>query len=660
MHFWTAPLVLVASLLGPSLLGRGASATDGSGAAKASSRVAPFSRHARFVDAKISPDGTYLAAISNQHGKRALGILNLKTRKLASAFNPDSDVGVGDFYWTSDEQVVIELIEQESDLAAPKIRGEIYALNASGRGGELIAGGSEWSFVLDANPDHPLVIVSYHKGEVGDRIARVYRLDGRKGGYRYQPFMVTASPIRGGEFLTDENGDPRIAFGLDAQVKMKFFYRERGQNWRELTALTGFTSHTSALGFVARDRIVYVSEPMARGFGVYSIQIDTGERRLVSQNNEVPPRAVLLDRTTGRIIAVEYEPDLPVYEFVDEAHPLTRVIKGLQAAYPAEHVRLVSTTRDDKMTVAHVFSDRDPGRFLLVDVDNLSAEPIVEVRPWIDAEAMAEKRAFHIAASDGLKIHGYLTLPPTPSAGEASPPPLVVLPHGGPHFVRDHWHFDPDVQLLAASGFAVLQVNYRGSGGYGLAYQEGGYRRWGDRVVQDIVDATRWAIRKGYADPKRICAYGASFGGYAAMQSAIIAPDLFRCAAGYAGIYDLRMLSGETYLRSRFLRTVAGEDAVVLESASPARNADKLTARVLLIHGKKDTIAPLEHAERLRQALLDRGRPPDWLIERNEGHGFYDEGARERMYARLLVFLQESTKAGQVAGASGAATFEPR
>lgn len=185
-------------------------------------------------------------------------------------------------------------------------------------------------------------------------------------------------------------------------------------------------------------------------------------------------------------------------------------------------------------------------------------------------------------------------------------------------------------------------------GGYGTAYQEAGYRKWGTRVVEDIIDATRFAIRKGFADPKRICIYGASFGAYAAMQAAILAPDLFRCAAGYAGVYDLALMSkvgdiAEGRLGRGYLRTAVGEDARVLEQSSPARRARELRANVLLIHGKKDVRAPIEHAEALRDALTAQGRAPQWLVEPKEGHGFYDEGARERMYERLVRFLKENT-----------------
>jgi dipeptidyl aminopeptidase/acylaminoacyl peptidase len=205
------------------------------------------------------------------------------------------------------------------------------------------------------------------------------------------------------------------------------------------------------------------------------------------------------------------------------------------------------------------------------------------------------------------------------------------------------------VQLLASEGFAVLEVNYRGSGGYGEKYQEAGYLHWGDRIQQDIIDATRYSLAKGYADPKRVCSYGGSFGAFSALQSAILAPDLFRCAVGYAGVYDLTIMmsSGdisESRLGKGFVKTVLGTDEEALKRMSPAYNADKLKAKVFLIHGKQDKRAPIEHAERMKEALEKAGAKPAWLVESKEGHGFYDEAARERMYTQLVAFLHENTK----------------
>jgi len=399
--------------------------------------------------------------------------------------------------------------------------------------------------------------------------------------------------------------------------------------------------------------------PHEGGFGLFSVSVDTGARRLLARTEVAPPSVFLRDEETRRVVAVEWQPDLPAVEVLDPKHPAARVLEGLLAAYPGQHVRIVSRTDDERLAVALVYGDRNPGQYLLVDAEKLSAEPLVEVRPGLKPEALGETQAFHIAASDGFRIHGYLTLPPGAAAGAR--PPLVVLPHGGPHGVRETWGFDWEAQLLASQGFAVLQVNYRGSGGYGDAYEEAGYRRWGDRVVQDVVDATRWAVRKGKVDGGRVCAAGTSFGAYAAMQAAILAPDLFRCAAGLSGVYDLTLMSwrGDIAWSRRgrgYVRKAVGEDEAALQAASPVHEVARLTAPVFLAHGGRDRRTPLAHAERLRDALTEAGRPPEWLVETTEGHGFWDEGARERLYGRLVAFLKRHTAP---AGAAPAAAPAP-
>jgi dipeptidyl aminopeptidase/acylaminoacyl peptidase len=630
--------------------------------------ISRFTRHPRFVEAKLSPEGTYLAAISLERGKRTLVVLDLKTRQVASQLEPDSENMPGPFHWASDRRLVVELWRFEGYLDAPVTWGEIYAVDASGKNGKLIFGyragedqvGSRikkgervraHARVLDAlRDDDRRILVAYTLWDELDAIPRVEKVDVVTG----VRTPVTAAPIPHAWLQTDEDGEVRIAAGMDEQLRWKYFQRDPGGTWRPIAALSGLAAGGYPFGFVARERTLYAVEPDGKGFAVLAIATDSGARRVLARQDMVDPSHFSFDRATGRLVAVEWEPDVPVVDVLDPEHPVSRVLRGLEATYPDEHVRVVSRTDDEQKAVAFVSSDRAPGRFLLVDAAKLSAETLFDVRPWIVPDEMAETSAFHVAASDGVRIHGYVTLPHGP---RDRPPPMVVLPHGGPHGIRDHWAFDPEVQLLASEGFAVLRVNYRGSGGYGEAYQEAGYRRWGDRVVQDVVDATRWAVRKGFADPARICAFGGSFGAYASMQAAVLAPDLFRCAVGYAGVYDLTRMSWtgdvpHTRFGRGFVRTAVGADEGALRAASPVHDAEKLRARVLLVHGEEDERAPLAHAEKLRDALAAEGRPPAWLVEPREGHGFYDEGARERMWARVIAFLKESTPAPAAAAAA--------
>ncbi|HVP69166.1 MAG TPA: S9 family peptidase [Anaeromyxobacteraceae bacterium] len=638
-----------------------AAVAAGSEAAPAPNGIAAFSRHARFGEVRVSPRGTHLAVIGTEDGRRSLMFFDLATRRQISGIRPDANSMIGDFRWVNDDRVVAEVLTTDGSLALPRRTGEIYAVSADGHGGRLVFGYragemQAGSHIRRGEPDaaaasilarlrgddRHVLIAAVPFWEQGDRSARLYRLDVYSG----VKDEVCTAPIRNASFLTDENGEARISWGDDARVRRRFFYREPGGPWRELATLPGLTPRSVPRGFVSRDRTLYVEEPGNTGFALYAVDLDRGERRVLSRNDLVPATQLVKDHITGRAIAVEYEPDVPVLEFLEPEHPLGRALRGLLATFPDDHVRVLNTTDDGKKAVVVVYSDRNPGQYLLLDVDKGSAETLLEARPWIHPGDMAAMEAFHITASDGLRIHGYVTRPTT-SGG--SPPPLVVLPHGGPHFVRDHWAFDPEVQLLASHGFAVLQVNYRGSGGYGDAYQSAGFRHWGDRVIQDILDATQWAIHKGYADPTRICVYGASFGGYAALQSAVLAPHLFRCAVGYAGVYDLALMHdtgdvAERRLGRGYLDTVVGTQPAALRAMSPASDAERVRARVLLVHGEMDERVPVEHAHRMREALTAAGRPPAWILEPKEAHGFYDEGARERMYAALLRFVEENTR----------------
>ncbi len=232
-------------------------------------------------------------------------------------------------------------------------------------------------------------------------------------------------------------------------------------------------------------------------------------------------------------------------------------------------------------------------------------------------------------------------------AEEAKHLPLVVYVHGGPYGIRNRWEFDSNVQALASRGYAVLQVNYRGSGGYGGAFERAGYREWGGRMQDDLTDATRWAVAQGIADPQRLGILGGSYGGYAALEGAVKEPDLYRCAIGYVGVYDLKLMysSGDipqSEYGTKYLEKVLGTDDSVLWDRSPLAHVDRLKAKVMLVVGGADwRVSPMQ-GERLHDALDRAGIQHEWLYKRTEGHGFYDEGNRTELLERVVAFLGKS------------------
>jgi dipeptidyl aminopeptidase/acylaminoacyl peptidase len=292
-----------------------------------------------------------------------------------------------------------------------------------------------------------------------------------------------------------------------------------------------------------------------------------------------------------------------------------------------------------------VESDTDPGQFFLYDAEARKLTFLLARRPWIKPEQMAPMEPVLLKARDGLPLHGYLTRPPGKS--DAKHLPLVVFVHGGPYYIRDAWGYDSDVQALASRGYAVLQVNYRGSGGYGDAFVRAGFRQWGGTMQDDVTDATRWAIAEGIADAGRICIFGGSYGGYAALEGATRETDLYRCAIGYVGVYDLRLMYSrgdipQSMFGENYLKMVLGEDESILWDRSPIAHLDRLKAKVMLIVGGADRRVPPVQGENLHSALNKAHVEHEWLYQRTEGHGFYDEKHREELLASVMAFLDRN------------------
>src|SRR5690606_25033845 len=315
---------------------------------------------------------------------------------------------------------------------------------------------------------------------------------------------------------------------------------------------------------------------------------------------------------------------------------------------------------DGRMLLVEVDSDRNAGDFYLFDTQAKNADYMISRRDWLDPAKMAEVRPISLQARDGLQLHGYLTVPP---GTEGKDIPLVVMPHGGPYGIADTWGFDSSAQLLAAAGYGVLQVNFRGSGLYGRDFRHAGAREWGRAMQDDVTDATRWAIDQGIADAGRICIYGASYGAYAALMGVAREPSLYQCAIGYVGVYDLPLMfrRGDTQERwsgMAFLRDWVG-DRDSLAAVSPVQLAGQVKVPVLLAAGGEDERAPIEHSRRMERALQAAGVPVETLYYDTEGHGFHVDEHRLEFNQRVLGFLGRHIGNGTPASAAGASSVAP-
>jgi dipeptidyl aminopeptidase/acylaminoacyl peptidase len=620
-----------------------------------------FSKGAEYANVKLSPSGKYLSVITKRDGKNTLIILSLDDNKLVGAINFPDNAQVGNYEWASDERLVLQKEYLKSWSDAPQYYGELYAVNADGTRGTYLFGyqsneqqtGSHikkntpiraTAYILDPLVDDERYILVNAIPWNGNYEASqdIYRVDLYSGTRK----RLMGSPIGQARFMTDDNGKVRFAAGEDKNNDTKVYYRQAGE-WVESSKLKLELEDFSPISFADTPHTIYAAgRKNSETMGVYKIDLNTGEQQKIIQDDKVDPANFWINNQTKQLYAVEFNEGYPTYAFVNQEESHSKVLKQLIAALPGHQVQIVSETRDGSKLIIAAFNDRNPGDYYVYNTQKNTLGFLVSSMKWMDPELMAEVKPISFTSRDGIEINGYLTLP---HGIEAKNLPLIVNPHGGPHGIRDVWGFDPESQLLASQGYAVLKMNFRGSGGYGKAFEEMGHQKWGTDIQFDIIDATRYVIEQGFANKERVCIVGGSFGGYSALQSAIIEPDMFKCVIGFAGVYDLPLMFEEgdiadTRSGTSFLKQVLGTDQATLKAMSPSYNVDKLKAKLMLVHGGEDERAPIEQLESLEKALKAHDYPYEKLIMDDEGHGFYNDSHRAKYYEKMLSFLDANLK----------------
>lgn len=631
--------------------------------------VAAFIKRDIFQDIKISPNGDYLAATVPMEDRTGMIILNRATGKHTAAFALGKNTHVGEFTWVNPERVVISMAETFGQLDQPIATGELFAVNVDGTRAENLVGfrvdgggagtrikpkESErvWASVVDtlaADDKFAIVAIVPFSDEPWSRAERMDVYTGRRD-------IVARAPIMRAHFATDGKGEVRFAQGYKNDNYSKLYYREGDKaEWTLVNdeAKTGRVE--SPLGFSPDDRIAYLQVEQEKGpDAIVALDIASGERKTVLQDDNVDPLGLVYEAGAGDGVVGAFLMDgKQTTVFFDADSPDARLYKSLEAAFKGQAVVVTSTTSDGKLALVETYSDTNPGDFYIFNRETLKAEHVISRRDWFDPDAMAPTEPFSLKARDGLTLHGYLTRP----KGATGKLPMVVLPHGGPFGVFDEWGFEDEAQMLAQAGYAVLKVNFRGSGNYGRAFQQAGAREYGAAMQDDVTDATRWAISQGIADPGRICIYGASYGAFAAMVGAAREPDLYQCAVGYVGLYDLMMKYREDSTGTRSNRVYLDDwvgplDTLAGKSATDM--AGRIKVPVFLAAGGEDTVTPPEHTRKMERALKSAGVPVESLYYPTEGHGFYTEKRRLEYYTRLLDFLSRHIGGAKAAAATPA------
>ncbi|MDH5432577.1 MAG: S9 family peptidase [Gammaproteobacteria bacterium] len=614
---------------------------------------------------KISPDGKHLAVIINANGESAIAIFD-RALKLINIFRVvNNRTDIGDYHWATNKRIIYTIVTHYTWDKTKFETGEINAVNIDDgitkqifgyRTGQMQTGSlvkkrdAEYGSqeILDILPDdEDNILVAFYPWEDKGKywrineqaIPEVYKLNINNG----KKQKVDSLPMPLSSALTDNDGNLRFSSGINEKGLVVTHYKKaNAKEWMKFHFEEFSGVKVRPIGFALDNNHVYVTANVGSGTrALYEVDLNKGQYKKIHHNPKVDISVYVYGLNSKKVVAVGTDLGEPEYYYLDAKDKAAALHKSLRGAFKGHDVKITSVTKDNSFAVVLVSSDVNSGDYFLMDTKTFGAEFLFSSKEKLYPNEMAKMQPLTIKTRDNFEIHGYLTKPQGEQKG------LVVFPHGGPHDIRDYWGFDWEVQLLASRGYAVLQVNYRGSGGFGNAFSSVGYREWGGMMMNDITDATKQMIKEGHAKTGKICIYGASFGGYAALMGAVREPDLYKCTIGSMGVYSLPLAHeiGDIVSRERgvlYRKRSLGEDPVQLQKFSPVYNVDKIKADILLIHGKRDRRVPIEHAEVMMAALEKVNKQYEWFEISDEGHGYYDPKSRLEVYQKILNFLDKN------------------
>ncbi len=387
---------------------------------------------------------------------------------------------------------------------------------------------------------------------------------------------------------------------------------------------------------------MYVTSNLGRDkAAIVKINPQTGaELSVLFEHSDVDAGGLFYSHKRKVLTAITFTTWKKYRKFLDG--PTLEMFENLGTLLPGYEIAISSSTKDEDTHIIRTYSDKTLGAYYLYTFSSNKLVPIGEVSPWLKETEMAAMKPISFRTRDGLVINGYLTLP---VGVDAKNLPVVINPHGGP-WARDNWGFNPEVQFLANRGYAVLQLNFRGSTGYGRQFWEMSFKQWGLNMQNDITDGVKYLIKQGIADPKRIAIYGASYGGYATLAGITYTPDLYAAAVDYVGVSNLLsfMQTIPPYWKPylEMMHEMVGNpdtELELLKTASPVFHVDQIKTPLFVAQGAKDPRVNINESNQIVEALKKRGVAVEYMIKKNEGHGFQNEENQFDFYKAMEKFL---------------------
>ena len=584
---------------------------------------------------QLSPDGNYLSYASSWNNR-----LNVFVKKMNSKSEPERITSVTDrdiamYFWK--DNTILYLKDNGGDE-----NYHIYSSTLNGAKEQDLTPNQNVR-VLPVNnlvgvKDEILVMMNKENPQYFD----VYKLNVKTG----QTKLVAKNPGNITSWIADNDGHLRVAIQSDG-VKGTILYRDSEDKAFKPFIEVDLGDDIIPVAFAKDNQSIYALSNQNRD-KIELVQYDLqGNEKVIYSNPNVDITSITYDANQGKLLYALYVTDKFHYQFFDtEFEKLFNKVKNKLGVSESE-LGLNGFNKEKTKFIVSVGNDKTYGTYYFYDTKTDTLTELAELGSWLNPSDLSEMNPISYKSRDGLTINGYLTLPNNKIPENL---PLIVIPHGGP-WMRDYWVFNPEVQLLANRGYAVLQVNFRSSMGYGKEFLEAGNKQWGLKIQDDITDGVHWAIEQGIADPERIGIYGASFGGYATLAGITFTPDLYAAAVDYVGVSNIFTLLDTIPPYWESMRNLLYErvghpvkDKELLTSVSPVFHVDKIKTPLFVAQGTNDPRVNKQESDQIVNALRSRGVDVEYMVKDNEGHGFNNEENQIEFYNAMVKFFDEHLK----------------
>ena len=602
-----------------------------------------FFRNSEHTAYQLSPDGKYISYLAPYKDRLNVFVRRVDEDDTASLrLTSETERSIAGYMWADNERLLFM-----KDTAG----NENYQLYGVRRDGTDLRAYTAFEGVrtsliddLEEQPGYVMIGMNKRNAEVFDP----YRLNLDTG----ELTLLAENPGNYQGWMTDHDGRLRAATAIVDGVNTQLLYRDTEDEPFRPVLTTNFRDTVGFMEFTPDNREVYAATNLGRDKTVL-VRMNPAtceELELLYENDTYDIASISYSRRRKKLLSVYCTGHKePVRHYFDPEEEQLR--KRIKAHFPDVRYGIADTDKAERTYLIYAGSDRTRGAYWLYDAETDEARKIADIAPWIKPEEMNEMHAVTYTSRDGLTIEAYLTLPNGLTPDEAHGLPVVVNPHGGP-WARDCWGYSSEVQFLSNRGYAVLQMNFRGSTGYGRKFLEASYKQWGLRMQDDITDGIKWLIGQGIADPKRVAIYGGSYGGYAVLAGLAFTPDLYACGIDYVGLSNLFtfMNTIPPYWRPmlEMMYEQVGNpetDREQLAATSPALHADKIKAPLFIAQGANDPRVNKAESDQMVEALRRRGVKVEYMVKDNEGHGFHNQENRFDFYRAMESFLAKHLQA---------------